>query len=59
MKTRLQDFSSFSTDLLAEVEMNEHHLNKVNFVCVECLCSLDQILWHAVHMYPCIDKDVV
>uniref|UniRef100_A0AAQ4NMY7 Inhibitor of nuclear factor kappa B kinase subunit epsilon n=1 Tax=Gasterosteus aculeatus aculeatus TaxID=481459 RepID=A0AAQ4NMY7_GASAC len=28
MKTRLQDFSSFSTDLLAEVEMNEHHLNK-------------------------------
>uniref|UniRef100_G3N5B9 Inhibitor of nuclear factor kappa B kinase subunit epsilon n=1 Tax=Gasterosteus aculeatus aculeatus TaxID=481459 RepID=G3N5B9_GASAC len=56
---QLQDFSSFSTDLLAEVEMNEHHLNKVNFVCVECLCSLDQILWHAVHMYPCIDKDVV
>lgn len=30
MQTRLQDFSSFSTGLLADLEMSEQHQNKVN-----------------------------
>uniref|UniRef100_A0A8C9XQV4 Inhibitor of nuclear factor kappa B kinase subunit epsilon n=1 Tax=Sander lucioperca TaxID=283035 RepID=A0A8C9XQV4_SANLU len=40
MQTRLQDFSSFSTGLLADLEMNEQRQNKVNIslsVCVEDL----------------------
>lgn len=32
MQTQLQDFGSFSTGLLADLEMNEQHQNKVTAV---------------------------
>uniref|UniRef100_A0A8C4GDR2 Inhibitor of nuclear factor kappa B kinase subunit epsilon n=1 Tax=Dicentrarchus labrax TaxID=13489 RepID=A0A8C4GDR2_DICLA len=42
MQTRLQDFSSFSTGLLADLEMSEQRQNKVNILLYLCICNLDQ-----------------